>query len=205
MPAKKTAKKATKKKAPAKKTVAKKATKKKAPAKKAPAKKAPVKRAPAKKSPAKKSSVKKTTKKKSPAKKASAKKSPTKKAPSKKATKKKMPVKEAVAKKMVTEDYAAQEMEPVRRGNGASITIKQIIDNTPIPSAATLRSAQASRSIIGSLCDQMQRLYRYLDEVVARISRGMTCRSPYISASFQPTPVQNHISDRSYSPWSDEY
>ncbi|HEY6532831.1 MAG TPA: HU family DNA-binding protein, partial [Acidimicrobiales bacterium] len=73
-PAKKAARKAPAKNAPAKKTAAK-----KAPAKKAPAKKTVAKKAPAKKAPAKKAVAKKAPAKKAPAKKAPAKKAPTEK------------------------------------------------------------------------------------------------------------------------------
>ncbi len=87
-------KKATAKKAPAKKGSVRKAT-----AKKAPAKKGSVKKAPAKMAPAKKGSVKKAPAKKAPAKKGSVKKAPAKMAPAKKGSVKKAPGKKSPAKK----------------------------------------------------------------------------------------------------------
>lgn len=188
----------TAKKAPAKKAPAKKATKKKSPSKKAPAKKTPKKKAPAKKTPKKKTPSKKAPAKKAPPKKAPAKKGPKKKAPAKKALGKTAPVNEVMAKQTVTEDYAVRELEAARRLNGVAITIEQIIDNMPASSAVVVFPERDSGSIILNLRNQLQRFYQYINETVARISRSVTCRSSYLSESFQPRPLQRRISDLSY-------
>ena len=85
--------------ATAKKASARKAAAKKAPAKKASAKKSAARKAAAKKTSAKKSAAKKSAAKKAPAKKSAAKKSAAKKAPAKKSAAKKAPAKKSGVKK----------------------------------------------------------------------------------------------------------
>jgi Histone H1-like nucleoprotein HC2/S1 RNA binding domain/Zc3h12a-like Ribonuclease NYN domain len=102
-----TAKKATAKRSPAKKSTAKKATAKRSPAKKTTAKststrKSTAKRAPAKKTTAKKSTAKTTTARKSTAKKTAARKSPARKTTAKKTTAKKTTAKRAPASRAAT-------------------------------------------------------------------------------------------------------
>jgi len=138
------AKKAAKKKAPAKKA----APKKKAPAKKAaakkkaPAKKAAVKRAPAKKAPAKKAPAKKAVpKKKAPAKKAPAKKAPAKKAPAKKApAKKAAPKKKAPAKKAPAKKAPAKKAAPKKKAaKKPSAAQKKVANKIPIRKRMTVK------------------------------------------------------------------
>ena len=119
-PAKRTAKSAAVKKAPAKKAVAKKKTVKKAPAKKAPVKKAPVKKVGAKKAPAKKAAVKKAPVKKAPAKKAVAKKAPAKKSAAKKPAPKKSAAKKSAAKKSARKPAVARVVTAQRKIKKAS-------------------------------------------------------------------------------------
>ena len=85
--------------ATAKKASARKAAAKKAPAKKASAKKSAARKAAAKKTSAKKSAAKKSAAKKAPAKKSAAKKSAAKKAPARKSAAKKAPAKKSGVKK----------------------------------------------------------------------------------------------------------
>ena len=123
-PAKKAA---AKKKAPAKKAAVKRAPAKKAPAKKAPAKKAVTKKkAPAKKAPAKKAPAKKAPAKKAPAKKAAPKKkAPAKKAPAKKAPAKKAPAKKAPAKKAAPKKKAAKKPSAAQKKVANKIPIRK--------------------------------------------------------------------------------
>ena len=134
-PAKKAIKKkaAPKKKAPAKKAVKKKAPakkaapKKKVPAKKA-AKKAVEKRAPAKKAASKKKApAKKTVKKKAPAEKTVKKKALVKRAPNKKkaAPKKKAPAKKAVKKKTGTKKATPKKKAPAKKAAAKKASAKK--------------------------------------------------------------------------------
>ena len=143
-PAKKSA---AKKKAPAKKAAVKRAPAKKAPAKKAPAKKAvPKKKAPAKKSaakkkaPAKKAAVKRAPAKKAPAKKAPAKKAPAKKAPAKKAPAKKAPAKKAPAKKAPAKKAPAKKAAPKKKAaKKPSAAQKKVANKIPIRKRMTVK------------------------------------------------------------------
>ncbi len=144
------AKKAAKKKAPAKKAAPKKkaqakksAAKKKAPAKKAAVKKAPAKKSAAKKkAPAKKAAVKKAPAKKSAAKKkAPAKKAPAKKAvPKKKAPAKKAPVKKAPAKKAPAKKAPAKKAAPKKKAaKKPSAAQKKVANKIPIRKRMTVK------------------------------------------------------------------
>ena len=77
-----------------------------------------------------------------------------------------------------------------------TVTIQQIIDNTPIPVA--LEPEQEKRLTISNLREKLHQLYQYLEEAVVKISVRMAFQSQYISMSFQPKPVENPISSGSF-------
>ena len=160
----------TAKKAPAKKVVTKKTPAKKAPAKKAPAKKAPAKKAPAKKAPAKK---------------APAKKAPAKKAPAKKAT-----VKKVIAEKITTKELEAE------KGVKTTIIITPVPNISPVP--AIEKSEQNQCSAKWNPRNKLHQFIPFLRAVVAQLSGRIVCHSQYISASFQPRPLQKQVSNSSF-------
>jgi len=84
----------------------------------------------------------------------------------------------------------------VRQRVDATVTIKQIIENTPVP--VIVEPEQEKRITLSNLRDKLYQLYHSVEEAVASISGRMAFHSQYISMSFQPKPVKNSISSGSF-------
>jgi len=180
---KKTAKKNTAGKVPAKK----KASAKKKQAKKAPArKKAVVKKKVAKKAPAKKKVAKKTAAKKAPVKKKVAKKTAAKKAPAKKKVAKQAPakkqtvVKAAAPKKVASKPLTARQkrFQAIRDKlvsqrlallSEAESAMSALPEQTVFPDLGDQATAEADRNFMLRLRGREQRLLNKIEEAIERI------------------------------------
>ena len=142
----------------------------------------------------------KKTAKKAPAKKAAAKKKPVKKAAAKK-TPANPPSRKAPARqeKVVAEIIPIKKIEIVEMVD-TPVATSQAPDNAPIP--LVVETEQSKRSAGWDLFEKLHRLYRSFTEAVAdavaEVSGQMTYRSRYISASFQPRPLQPQVSNSSF-------
>ena len=107
--------------------------------------------------------------------------------------------KTARQEKVVAEIIPIKKIEIVEMAD-TPIATSQAPDNAPIP--LVVETEQNKRSAGWDLFEKLHRLYRSFTEAVAdavaEVSGQMTYRSRYISASFQPRPLQPQVSNSSF-------